>query len=151
MRQRDPTEHQALAALHDGRSRQYVSWADRSGRLTLAHDPAQALRSALDEWADAAEELGADQAVLIARDNDTRSRLNSLARDQQRAWGRLGEEHTFGNVTIAVGDRVICRRNDRGVDVDNGTRGTVRHLDADKVVIETDAHQVRPPPVVLRR
>jgi hypothetical protein len=38
---------------------------------------------------------------------------------------------------------VICRLNDRDVDVDNGMRGTVRHVDRDRVVIETDAHLVR--------
>ena len=44
---------------------------------------------------------------------------------------------------MAVGDRVICRRNDRLIDVDNGMRGTVRHLDADRVVIDTDSGLVR--------
>jgi hypothetical protein len=28
-----------------------------------------------------------------------------------------------------VGDRVICRNNERDLDVDNGTRGTVRHVE----------------------
>ena len=44
---------------------------------------------------------------------------------------------------VAVGERVICRRNDRVVDVDNGTRGTVRAADAGRVVIETDAGTIR--------
>jgi hypothetical protein len=46
-------------------------------------------------------------------------------------------------VTVALGDRVICRRNDRDVDVDNGMRGTVRHVDLAGIVIETDAHLTR--------
>jgi hypothetical protein len=46
-------------------------------------------------------------------------------------------------VTIAVGDRVICRRNDTDVDVDNGTRGTVRATHKDRAVIQTDAGMVR--------
>ncbi len=44
---------------------------------------------------------------------------------------------------MAVGERVVCRRNDRTVDVDNGMRGTVRHLDQHRLVIETDAGLVR--------
>jgi hypothetical protein len=44
---------------------------------------------------------------------------------------------------VAVGDRVICRRNDRFADVDNGTRGTVRATHRDRVVIDTDAGAVR--------
>ena len=76
---------------------------------------------------------------MIARDNDTARALNRGARELRRALGALGEERSYGPVEVAVGDRVICRRNDRLIDVDNGTRGTVRHLDEDRVVIETDA------------
>ena len=57
--------------------------------------------------------------------------------------GELGEELTYGPVTVAVGDRVICRGNQRDLDVDNGMRGTVRHVHDRGVVIETDAHLVR--------
>ena len=38
---------------------------------------------------------------------------------------------------------MICRRNDTHVDVDNGTRGTVRATLDDRVVIDTDAGTVR--------
>jgi hypothetical protein len=44
---------------------------------------------------------------------------------------------------VAVGDRVICRRNDSIVDLDNGMRGSVRHVDPDGVVIDTDSGLVR--------
>ena len=46
-------------------------------------------------------------------------------------------------MTVAVGDRVICRNNERDLDIDNGTRGTVRHVHERGIVIETDAHLVR--------
>lgn len=60
----------------------------------------------------------------------------------------LGEERSYGSVQVAVGDRVICRRNDRLVDVDNGTRGTVRAVDEVGVAIETDAGTLRRLPAV---
>jgi hypothetical protein len=81
--------------------------------------------------------------VLIAHDNDTRDTLNHAARDHRREHGELGADQTYGPLDLAVGDRVICRSNDRLLDVDNGTRGTVRHLDPDRVVIETDSHLTR--------
>jgi hypothetical protein len=86
---------------------------------------------------------GSAQAVMIARDNDTRAALNHAARELWRALGLLGETCSYGSVEIAVGDRVICRRNDRFIDVDNGMRGTVRHVDGDRVVIDTDSGLVR--------
>ena len=50
---------------------------------------------------------------------------------------------SYGTVRVAHRDRVICRRNDVDVDVNNGTRGTVRAIHPDGIVIETDAGIVR--------
>ena len=80
---------------------------------------------------------------MIARENDTRGALNRAARELRRDLGALGEERTYDDLQLAVGDRVICRRNDRKLDVDNGMRGTVRHLDSDRVVIDTDSGLMR--------
>ena len=98
---------------------------------------------AVSEWTAAAAEHAPGQAVMIARDNDTRGRLNELAREQRSAAGELGREHSYGGTPIAVGERVICRDNDARVGVDNGTRGTVRHVDSAKIVLETDSGAVR--------
>ena len=67
---------------------------------------------------------------MIARDNETRARLNDSARAYRADAGELGEERAFAGTPVAVGDRVICRDNDARVQVDNGTRGTVRHVTA---------------------
>ena len=80
---------------------------------------------------------------MIARDNETRARLNDAARAHRADAGELGEERTFGGTPVAVGDRVICRDNDARVQVDNGTRGTVRHVTRAGVVLETDGGAVR--------
>jgi conjugative relaxase-like TrwC/TraI family protein len=143
MRQRDPAERRALAALHERLPQHYLDWAGRAGCIDTFRDPAGACDQALDEWARASAEVGPAQAVMIARDNDTRAALNAAARELWRALGLLGDEHSYGTVELAVGDRVICRRNDRLIDVDNGMRGTVRHLDADRVVIDADSGLVR--------
>ena len=105
------------------------------------------LEQAVGEWAAGAVGHGVEQSVLICRDNETRRALNTLAREHRREAGELGEERSYGPVTVAVGDRVICRNNERDLDIDNGTRGTVRHLDERGIVIETDAHLIRELPV----
>ena len=106
-------------------------------------DAAGARERAVGEWAAAVGEVGVDQAVMIARDNDTRQALNTAARELRRDQGALGEQRVYGRRELAVGDRVICRRNDGLLDVDNGTRGTVRHLDEHHVVIETDSQLIQ--------
>ena len=143
MRQRDPGERRALAALHDRIPDRYLDWATRAGRVDTFDDVASACEAAVVEWAAAVGEVGVEQAVMIARDNDTRTALNAAARELRRDQRELGDQRVYGRRELAVGDRVICRRNDALLDVDNGTRGTVRHLDEHRVVIETDSHLVR--------
>ena len=143
MRQRDPAERRALAALHEGLPQHYLDWAGHTGGIDTFSGPAGACDQAVNEWARAAKDLGPGQAVMIARDNETRAALNSAARELLGALGLLGQEHTYGTVDLAVGDRVICRHNDRILDVDNGMRGTVRDLDHDRAVVHTDSGLVR--------
>ena len=143
LRQRDPAERRALAALHDLIPDRYLDWATRAGRVDTFDDPVGARQAAVVEWAAAVGEVGVEQAVMIARDNDTRAALNTAARELRRDQGVLGAQRVYGRRELAVGDRVICRRNDALLDVDNGTRGTVRQLDEHRVVIETDSHLIR--------
>jgi hypothetical protein len=143
MRQRDPAERRALAALHDRIPDRYLDWATRAGRVETFDDAAGARETAVLEWATAVGEVGVEQAVMVARDNDTRQALNRAAGELRRDQGVLGEPCVYGHRELAVGDRVICRRNDALLDVDNGTRGTVRQLDEHRVVIETDSNLVR--------
>jgi conjugative relaxase-like TrwC/TraI family protein len=143
MRQRDPAERRALAALHDGRPHLYLDWAQQAGRIVTFEDPVSACGAALREWARAAATVGPAHAVMIARENETRAKLNQMARELRSGLGALGEERSYGALDLAAGDRVICRRNDRTIDVDNGMRGTVCALDSDHVVIDTDGGLVR--------
>src|SRR5262249_31695060 len=147
MRQRDASERRALAALHDRVPGRYLDWADRARRIQTFTDASGAPERAIDEWQRAVAVAGPSQAVMIARDNETRAALNHAARELSRALGLLGEESSYGPVELAVGGRVICRRNDRLIEVDNGMRGTARALDSDHVVVDTDAGLVRELPV----
>lgn len=115
----------------------------RAGRIQMFSEPAGVCAQAIEQWARAASAVGPGQAVMIARDNDTRDTLNRAARELRRELGTLGEECSYDELELAVGDRVICRRNDRELDVDNGMRGTVRHLDGERVVIDSDSGLVR--------
>jgi ATP-dependent exoDNAse (exonuclease V) alpha subunit len=139
IRQRDPAERRVLAALHERDPTPYLAWAQQQGRIETFKDRQAATERALLDWRHATARHGLTEVVMIARDNDTRDRLNELARKARRAHGALGEEHTYGTTTLALGDRVICRRNDKRLDVDNGLRATVMQADEERVTIETDA------------
>ena len=96
-------------------------------------------------WRADVGEVGIEQAIMIVRDNQTRARLNDEARAWRDAKGELGGRIEVGGLGVAVGDRVIARRNERALDIDNGTRGTILAVDLETkaVTIETDAGQFR--------
>jgi conjugative relaxase-like TrwC/TraI family protein len=143
VRQRDVGERAALAALRDGQPERYLEWATGAARIEMLSDATDATRRAVGLWHQALTENGARDVVIVARDNYTRDQLNAAARELWGALGLLGEGCTYGALTVAVGDRVICRHNDARLDVDNGMRGSVRKLDRHRVVIETDDEAVR--------
>ncbi len=147
MRQRDPQERRGLASVHRGEPEAYLERKMACGELALfAGERAQsdAEHAAIEKWAAARGAFGPEQAVLICRDNQRRERLNGLARERLSELGDLGEGVVIAGREWCVGDRVIARRNDRGRDLDNGTRGTVIDVDVrDGLRIRTDSGAVR--------
>jgi hypothetical protein len=67
---------------------------------------------------------------MVALRRSDVAELNAAARALMQADGRLGPHHLqLAGVDLAVGDRVVCRRNSPMLGVRNGTRGTVSALD----------------------
>ena len=133
MRQRDPRERQLLAHVRRGDPTDYITEKHRSRRLhIIADDPQSASageQAAVAAWREHQAACPWGQAVLIARDNNRRERLNALVRAELRREGQLGDSVHVAGHEFAVGDRVIARRNDQLRAVDNGTRGTVIAVD----------------------
>ena len=147
MRQRDPRERKGLARLHGGQPDEYLELkiGRQELRVFAGEQPGlDAEASAIERWAAARQEHGAEQAVLICRDNQRRDRLNHVARQLLAEQRELGEIIEIADNEWAVGDRVIARRNDRGRDLDNGMRGTVVDVDEDRgLTVRIDSGQAR--------
>ena len=141
MRQRDVVERRLLARLHGGSPVAYIREKYKRGELATHKSHEKAEAAVLGRWSEKASELGSGQAVMIARDNGTRERLNRAARAELQERGELGEDVAVAGITLATGDRVIARQNDRRLDIDNGMRGSVTAIDAaqGEVTITTDA------------
>lgn len=144
MRQRNPAERAALEALRDGEPERYV--AHKHDAIILHATEVDALQALVEQWHAAQQHHGMSNAVMIARDNQTRERLNQAARAQLRHDGELPPVGVvIGDREFAPGDRVIARRNDRHLDVDNGTLGRVidANTRAASVLIDTDGGERR--------
>jgi hypothetical protein len=145
MRQRDPGERALLAHVRRGDPSEYLAEKTARGQLHIFsgdHETALAAeRAAVAVWRDREAASPSGQAVLIARDNARRARLNALARSELERQGRLGESVFVAGHEFGVGDRVIARRNDRLRKVDNGMRGTIIAVDPteQELLVRTDA------------
>jgi conjugative relaxase-like TrwC/TraI family protein len=140
-RQRDELERRALAALRDGRSRDYVAHAAEHGRLIVAGDRVETKAQLVGDWWRAARTDLAGSAMIAFRRADV-AELNAVARTILDREGRLGDKRLgLANGTeLAAGDRVLCTRNDRRLGVANGSRGTVADVDPARraIVLELD-------------
>ena len=135
----DLAEAHALAGLRAGTlegATAYLRHKHETGTLA-ALDRTTALEAAA-TWHAEQVASGVDpaQIALIARSNRLRALLNERARDSMRASGLLGPDiHGIAPVPLAVGDVVVCRRNDARLDVTNGTRGRITNINRHELTL----------------
>lgn len=142
IRQHDAGERDALEALHDGHPYRYLAY--KQDAITVHAHEEDAAQALLDQWLAACVVHGASAVAMITRDNQTRETLNRLARERLQAERLLPLDGTvIGDRQFAVGDRVIARRNDRRLQVDNGTIATVIAIDSRQIRVRTDTGEIR--------
>ena len=66
--------------------------------------------------------------------------LNTVARTLLDREGRLGRDRLRldNGIELAAGDRILCTRNDRRLEVANGSRGTISAVDREQRAIEVE-------------
>ena len=79
-------------------------------------------------WAEA-ELDSPGRNLMLAHDRHDVAELNRIAREWREQWGFISDRRIVaGGTEWAIGDRLVCRRNDYALGVRNGTRGTVVDL-----------------------
>ncbi len=140
-RQHDLLERQALAHLRDGRSIDYLTHAAKQGRLTVGDNRTEAKAQLVADWWQAARD-DLDGNVMIAYRRSDVAELNTVARALLEQQERLGRDRLQleNGLELAVAERVLCTRNDRRLEVANGSRGTVVDVDRKEraIVVELD-------------
>jgi conjugative relaxase-like TrwC/TraI family protein len=138
-RQRDQLERRALALLREGRSRDYLAHAARHGTLTVATSRVEAKARLVADWWQAARGDLPGSAMIAYRRADV-AELNAVARTLLEEEALLGRERLrlANGAELASGDRILCTRNDRHLQVANGDRGTVTAVQAEQRAIEVE-------------
>jgi conjugative relaxase-like TrwC/TraI family protein len=143
-RQHDELERLALALLRGGQSRDYLAHAAARGRVDVADNRTEAKARLLADWWDAASSDLAGSVMIAYRRADV-AELNSVARTLLNEEGRLGREQLRldNGLELAVGDRILCTRNDRQLQIANGNRGTIAAIDRTERAVLVDLDDSR--------
>jgi ATP-dependent exoDNAse (exonuclease V) alpha subunit len=127
-RQVEAWERQALAELRAGSVPTALDAYRAAGRVHLAPTADTARERMVDDWWHS--HLSGERAAMYAVRRVDVEDLNQRARQRLDQAGRLGfERMEAAGREFAVGDEVLCLRNDRRLGVRNGTRSTVTDLD----------------------
>ena len=141
-RQRSSWERSVVDQLRDGDTSRAVAGYAEHGRLTVVA-PDELAGRVLTHWQHLVDRHGAESVVVIARTRRQVDHLNLAARQRRIDAGHVSgpEVATPDGARFAAGDRVVCLRNDRRLDVDNGTRATIVAVHPDGALdIRPDGH-----------
>lgn len=133
VRQRAGWERRALGELRSGSVQQALDLYVEHRRLVLGRNRTDATAKASADWYGYVQSTGdIGSALLIAHDNNTVTELNEQARQHVAASDRLhGPTREAAGLAFQAGDRILCRRNQRQLDVLNGDLGTITAIDQD--------------------
>jgi conjugative relaxase-like TrwC/TraI family protein len=137
-RQRDELQRTVADRLAEGRASDALALLEEHGRFQSYDDARNARTDLIDTWAETSLEAP-DSSLILAYERRDVATLNLMARERMDDADKLGRARldAYGR-EWATGDRLLCRRNDyrEGIDVRNGTRGTVTKVDRVRSVIQ---------------
>jgi Ti-type conjugative transfer relaxase TraA len=135
--QQDATRH-----LATGRTGEAIrAYADH-GMVHAADTREQARGELVERW-DRERIAAPDQSrIILTHTNDEVRELNEAARDHMRDAGQLGDDVLVkaerGNRMFATGDRIMFLRNERDLQVKNGTLATIEKVSPEHIAVRTD-------------
>ena len=141
-RQHEGWQQDATRHLATGRTGEAIrAYADH-GMVYAAETREQARGELVERW-DRERIAAPDQTrIILTHTNDEVRELNEAARDRMREAGELGNDVRVkterGARAFASGDRIMFLRNERGLEVKNGTLGTVEQVNQQGMTVRTD-------------
>lgn len=141
-RQREDWQRAATKELATGATAAALDRYQEAGAIRGTDTHEQARAAVVRAWLrDHHERPEASQLILANRNRDVRA-INESVRDQRQAMGEIGPEIEIdtadGLRSFGAGDRLLFRRNDRGLGVKNGTLGWVEYAGIGEMVVRTD-------------
>ena len=135
--QQDATRH-----LATGRTGEAIAaYADKN-MVHQAETREEARRDLVERWDRERQENPQASRIILTHTNDEVRELNLAAREAMRGASELGDDVTIkaerGERQFASGDRIMFLRNERSLEVKNGTLGTIEQVDKCHMTVRTD-------------
>ncbi|MDF0490182.1 MULTISPECIES: Ti-type conjugative transfer relaxase TraA [Sphingomonas] len=135
--QQDVTRH-----LATGRTGEAIAAYADKGMVHAAETREQARADLVERW-DRDRQASPDASRIILTHTNAEVRdLNEAAREAMRATGELGDDVRVkterGDRLFASGDRIMFLRNERSLEVKNGTLGTIEKVSDGHMSVRTD-------------
>lgn len=100
----------------------------------------EAIYSMLEKWQETRSNAPEQSQLLLAYTRADVKKLNDAARQMRIDNGELGAEYrlstTKGNKEFAIEDKILFLRNEKSLDVSNGTLGTIKSIENNKLTVE---------------
>jgi hypothetical protein len=141
-RQLHDWQRDATRQLATGRTGEAIRAYAERGMVHAAETREQARGELVERW-DRERQASPDTSrIILTHTNDEVRELNEAARDRMRDAGELGDDVHIkterGGRAFASGDRIMFLRNERGLEVKNGTLGTVEQVNQQGMTVRTD-------------
>jgi hypothetical protein len=141
-RQQEDWQRDATRDLANGRTDDALEAYRSHGMVHEAQTRERARVDLIDRW-DRDRRASPDRSrIILTHTNDEVRALNEAARERIRAYGDLGDEVRVtverGARNFGSGDRVMFLQNERGLNVKNGTLGTIEQVSAQSMTVQTD-------------
>ncbi|QYU68665.1 Ti-type conjugative transfer relaxase TraA [Leptolyngbya sp. 15MV] len=141
-RQHEDWQRDATRQLATGRTGEALEAYSEAGHVHAAPTRDDARTALIDRWDRDRREVPDASRIVLTHTNDDVRALNEAARAKMREGGELGEDvalaTTRGSRLFASGDRVMFLRNERSLDVKNGSLGTVLQVDGEQMQVQFD-------------
>ena len=141
-RQREDWQRDATRDLATGRTGHALEAYRSHGMVHEAQTREQARGDLIERWDRDRQAAPGRSRIILTHTNDEVRALNEAARERMRAASDLGDEVRLtverGERRFASGDRVMFLQNERGLGVKNGTLGTIEHVSAQSMTVQTD-------------
>jgi Ti-type conjugative transfer relaxase TraA len=141
-RQHEGWQQNATRHLATGRTGEAIAaYADKA-MVHQAETREDARRDLVERWdCERQADPNASRIILTHTNAEVRD-LNEAARAAMRNAGELGDERQVkterGDRLFASGDRIMFLRNERSLEVKNGTLGTIEKVDESHMSVRTD-------------